>query len=55
MAALAFRLIDPSLHVEVFVSDGTSFTLCSTLTQIEGVAAALPSGERVGLNFAGRQ
>ena len=54
LAVLAFRLIDPSLQLEVLVPDGVSFAPGDTLARIEGDAAAILSAERVALNFAGR-
>ena len=54
LAALAFRLIDPSLRFEVLVTDGVSFAPGDTLARITGDAAAILSAERVALNFAGR-
>lgn len=54
LAALAFRLIDPALRLEVLVPDGAAFAPGDTLAWIEGDAAAILSAERVALNFAGR-
>lgn len=54
LAALAFRLIDPDLRLNVLVPDGTGFDAGATLASIEGDAAAILSAERVALNFAGR-
>ncbi|MFC3170336.1 carboxylating nicotinate-nucleotide diphosphorylase [Paracoccus fontiphilus] len=54
LAALAFRLIDPDLRLEVLIPDGTPFAPGDTLARIEGCAAAILSAERVALNFAGR-
>ncbi|MGN7868687.1 Nicotinate-nucleotide pyrophosphorylase [carboxylating] [Paracoccus haematequi] len=54
LAALAFRLIDPALRLEVLVPDGAAFAPGDTLARIEGDAAAILSAERVALNFAGR-
>ena len=54
MAALAFRLIDPSLRLQVLVPDGSAFGPGDILARIEGDAAAILSAERVALNFAGR-
>lgn len=54
MAALAFRLIDPALRLDVLIPDGTPFAPGDTLARIEGDAAAILSAERVALNFAGR-
>ena len=54
LAALAFRLIDPALRLEVLVPDGTPFAPGDTLARISGDAAAILSAERVALNLAGR-
>lgn len=54
LAALAFRLIDPALRLEVLVPDGAAFAPGDTLARISGEAAAILSAERVALNFAGR-
>lgn len=54
VAALAFRLVDPSLKVETLVADGSPCAAGDTLMTITGNAGAILSGERVALNFAGR-
>ncbi|MFC5738832.1 carboxylating nicotinate-nucleotide diphosphorylase [Sinirhodobacter huangdaonensis] len=54
IAALAFRLVDPTLTVETQVTDGSPIAPGDTLMQIEGEAASILMGERVALNFAGR-
>ncbi|WP_170576330.1 carboxylating nicotinate-nucleotide diphosphorylase [Ruegeria atlantica] len=54
VAALAFRLVDPSLEVIIHVADGQRCTKGDTLMEIKGSAASILSGERVALNFAGR-
>ncbi|AJE47694.1 carboxylating nicotinate-nucleotide diphosphorylase [Celeribacter indicus] len=54
VAALAFRLIDPTLAVEIRVADGTACKAGDTLMTIEGAAASILAAERVALNFAGR-
>lgn len=54
LAALAFRLIDPDLRLQVLVADGTGFSKGDTLARIAGDAAAILSAERVALNFVGR-
>lgn len=54
LAALAFRLIDPSLRFEVPVPDAAPFAPGDTLARISGGAAAILSSEREALNFAGR-
>lgn len=54
LAALAFRLIDPALRLDVLVPDGAAFAPGDTLARISGDASAILSAERVALNFAGR-
>ena len=51
MAALAFRLIDPGLRLDVLIPDSAAFSPSDTLARIEGHAAAILSAERA-LNFA---
>lgn len=54
IAALAFRLVDPTLVVETLVADGQPCAAGQTLMTISGDAASILMGERVALNFAGR-
>ncbi|KUP93989.1 carboxylating nicotinate-nucleotide diphosphorylase [Tritonibacter horizontis] len=54
VAALAFRLVDPTLTVTACVRDGESCEPGDVLMTIEGAAASILMGERVALNFAGR-
>lgn len=54
IARIAFHLVDPTLQVETLIADGTPCRAGDTLMSIEGSAAAILSGERVALNFAGR-
>lgn len=54
IAAIAFRLVDPTLAIRTRVSDGGACAAGETLMEIEGDAAAILSAERVALNFAGR-
>ena len=54
VAALAFRLVDPSLKVETLVPDGAACAPGQCLMRISGDAASILTGERVALNFAGR-
>jgi len=54
VAALAFRLVDPSVQVKTLVSDGASCQSGDILMEIDGKAASILMGERVALNFAGR-
>lgn len=54
VAALAFRLVDPTLRVTTHIANGQHCTKGDTLMEIEGNAASILSGERVALNYAGR-
>ncbi|MBO9413609.1 MULTISPECIES: carboxylating nicotinate-nucleotide diphosphorylase [unclassified Ruegeria] len=54
VAALAFRLVDPSLLVTTYTEDGQSCAKGDTLMKIQGRAASILSAERVALNFAQR-
>ena len=54
IAALAFRLVDPSLQITTHLADGQRCAKGDTLMEIKGSAASILSGERVALNFAGR-
>lgn len=54
IAALAFRLVDPTLAVNTLVADGQTCKAGETLMEIHGSAASILTGERVALNFAGR-
>lgn len=54
IAALAFRLVDPSLEVITHQPDGSQCAAGDLLMEIRGSAASILSGERVALNFAGR-
>ncbi|MFC4216075.1 carboxylating nicotinate-nucleotide diphosphorylase [Pseudophaeobacter arcticus] len=54
IARIAFHLVDPALQVETLVADGSPCVPGDTLMTIKGSAAAILSGERVALNFAGR-
>jgi nicotinate-nucleotide pyrophosphorylase (carboxylating) len=54
VAALAFRLVDPTLEIEVLIADGQPCKKGDTLMTIKGAASSILSGERVALNYAGR-
>lgn len=54
VAALAFRLVDPGLQVEMLSPDGATCRKGDALMRISGAAGAILSAERVALNFAGR-
>lgn len=54
IAAIAFRLVDPALTIEMLLSDGTACDAGDVLMRVEGRAASILSAERVALNFAGR-
>jgi len=50
----AFRLVDPSVRVELHITDGETFTPGQSLATVTGPARAVLTGERVGLNFVQR-
>lgn len=54
IAALAFRLVDPTLEIVTHIPDGHPCQKGQTLMTISGSAASILSAERVALNFAGR-
>ncbi|OUS04515.1 nicotinate-nucleotide diphosphorylase (carboxylating) [Rhodobacterales bacterium 52_120_T64] len=54
IAAITFRLIDPSLMITSHIADGLPCKSGDVLMTIEGSAASILMGERVALNFAGR-
>lgn len=54
LAAIAFRLVDPSLAIMLHRPDGSLCAPGDVLMQIEGAAASILSAERIALNFAGR-
>ncbi len=54
IAAIAFRLVDPSLGITLHSGDGSPCAPGDLLMEIEGAAASILSAERVALNFAGR-
>ena len=54
VAAIAFRLVDPTLEIVTHLPDGSPCNPGDTLMEIRGAASSILSGERVALNFAGR-
>lgn len=54
LAALAFRLVDPSLAITLHRPDGSPCACGDVLMEVEGAAASILSAERIALNFAGR-
>jgi nicotinate-nucleotide pyrophosphorylase (carboxylating) len=54
IAALAFRLVDPTLIITLRRADGRRCAAGDVLLEVEGSAASILSAERVALNFAGR-
>lgn len=54
VAAITFRLMDPTLDIVTHIADGARCKKGDTLMSIKGSAASILSGERVALNFAGR-
>lgn len=53
LAALAFRLIDPAITVEVIRPDGSRLAPGDVIASIEGPARGVLTGERTALNFLG--
>jgi len=54
LAAAAFRLLSPEVHVEPHVRDGASVNEGDPLLTLTGPARAILTGERTALNFVGR-
>lgn len=54
VAAIAFRLVDPTLAVRTLIADAAPVRPGEVLMEITGEAASILSAERVALNFAGR-
>ncbi|OWY13204.1 nicotinate-nucleotide diphosphorylase (carboxylating) [Thioclava sp. F34-6] len=54
VAAMAFRLVDPTLRVSILIADGKPCQAGETLLTVDGSAASILMAERVALNFAGR-
>ena len=52
-AVLAWRLVDPSIRVDIHLPDGSRVVPGSVIGTITGPARGLLSGERVSLNFLG--
>jgi nicotinate-nucleotide pyrophosphorylase (carboxylating) len=53
IAALAFRILDPSVRYAVNVADGERVAAGGTIASIEGSARAVLTGERVAINILG--
>ena len=53
LAALAFRLVDPAIRVEVERGDGSVLAPGETIALIHGPTRGLLTAERVALNFLG--
>jgi nicotinate-nucleotide pyrophosphorylase (carboxylating) len=54
VAAIAFRLVDPTLTVTLHRPDGSTCAPGDLLMEIEGLASSILAAERVAINFAGR-
>jgi len=52
--AAAFKLVDPSVHIEVLVEDGVRMQAGQLLAEVSGSARSVLRAERIGLNFAQR-
>ena len=53
VAAYTFRLLDPSVRVDVGVSDGSTVQSGDTLAVVKGLSRALLTAERTALNILG--
>lgn len=53
-AAQVFRTVDPSLKVEILISDGSKVAAGALLIRVEGSARSILTGERTALNFLQR-
>lgn len=53
-AVLAWRLVDPTIEVQIHLPDGSRVVPGSVIGTITGPARGLLSGERVALNFLGQ-
>jgi nicotinate-nucleotide pyrophosphorylase (carboxylating) len=53
LAALAFRLIEPAIEIEVERADGTRLQPGDRIAAIDGPARGVLTAERVALNFLG--
>src|SRR3954454_10511794 len=49
-----FRRVDPKLHVNALLPDGTSLTGGETILEVRGAAGSILTAERVALNFLQR-
>jgi nicotinate-nucleotide pyrophosphorylase (carboxylating) len=54
LAEAAFRALDPDVHFETIVADGTTVAPGTSVAALRGRTRALLSAERVALNFMGR-
>ncbi len=54
LTAAAFRQLDPTTQLDIFVPDGSSVEAGAVVARVSGSARALLTGERVALNFLGR-
>jgi nicotinate-nucleotide pyrophosphorylase (carboxylating) len=52
-AEIAFRLIDPGVHIEGHVRDGEPVSAGTAIVSLEGPARGILTAERVALNFLG--
>jgi nicotinate-nucleotide pyrophosphorylase (carboxylating) len=54
LAALAFRLIDPTIRFQPMIEDGAAVAPGARVAIVEGRARGVLTAERVALNFVGR-
>ncbi len=52
-AVAAFKLVDPTLQVEIVAPDGTYLGPKETILKISGAARSITTAERIALNFLG--
>jgi nicotinate-nucleotide pyrophosphorylase (carboxylating) len=53
-AAEVFRRVDAATHVQIFIADGATANPSDTVIELEGLARAILTAERVALNFLQR-
>jgi nicotinate-nucleotide pyrophosphorylase (carboxylating) len=54
LAALAFRLIDPTIRFQPMIEDGAAVAPGARVAIVEGRPRGVLTAERVALNFVGR-
>ena len=54
LAARVFRCVDPELHVEILIADGSRVAAGALIIRVEGSARSILTAERTALNFLQR-